>query len=106
MAKFRYTPDVPRKMYAFFSSYDGTGPLPSFEKFSRSIGTTLAVLNGFRKHKKFNEAYLECSEIRRDYLIDGALAKRFDSSFAKYLLDAESEGGDTEQFSITLRVLE
>ena len=108
MAKFRYTPDIPRKMYAFFSSYDGCGAPPSFEKFAHSIGTTLAVLLGFRRRKKFDEAYIECSEIRRDYLIDGALAKRFDSSFTKYLLDSEYGAGDSSDgsYSITLKVLE
>lgn len=108
MAKFRYTPDLPRKMYTYFCSYDGGGQIPSFEKFARSIGTTLAVLSSFRGHKKFDEAYAECSEIRRDYLIDGALTKRLDSSFTKYLLDSEYGEGDdgAKNFSITVRVLE
>ena len=95
-------------MYSFFISYDGVGAPPSFEKFARSIGTTLSVLLSFRKRAKFDAAYRECCEIRRDYLIDGALAKRFDSSFTKYLLDSECEDSSTggDSYSITLRVLE
>lgn len=108
VAKLKYTTDLPRKMYTYFCSYEGVGGVPSFEKFARSIGTTLAILLSFRGHKKFDEAYAECNEIRRDYLIDGALAKRLDASFTKYLLD--SEGGAVRDgegdFSITLQVLE
>ena len=107
MAKFKYTKDLPRKMYSFFTSYEGSGSLPSFEKFARSLGTTLAVLESFRRHEKFDEAYTECNEIRRDYLIDAALSKRFDSSFTKYLLEYEyGEGSAENEFSISVRVLE
>ena len=107
MAKFKYTPDIARRMYTYFLSYDGGAGVPSFSKFARSIGTTLAVLEGFRRYKKFNEAYLECSEIRRDYLIDSALTKRHDSSFTKYLLELElGEGKNAEGSEIILRVLE
>ena len=104
MAKFKYTPDVARKMYAFFLSYDGG--IPSFSKFARSVGTTLAKLQALRKYKKFNEAYCECSEIRRDYLIDAALTKRHDSSFTKYILEIEFGEDSPEENEITLRVIE
>ena len=105
MAKFKYTPDIARKMYAYFLSYDGGSGIPSFSKFARSIGTTLARLEQLRKYKKFDEAYCECSEIRRDYLIDAALTKRHDASFTKYLLEKDSEDGASLD-EITLRVIE
>ena len=108
MAKMKYTKDLPRRLYGFFCSYDGTGALPSFDKFARSIGTTLSELMKFRTHAKFDAAYRECCEIRRDYLIDGALAKRLDGSFTKYLLECEYGTDDrgADAYSITLRVLE
>ena len=107
MAKIKYTPDIAGKMYAYFSSYDGGGAVPSFSKFARLIGTTLSRLLSFRRYKRFNEAYLECNEIRRDYLIDGALAKRLDSSFTKYLIELEFGKDCTEgENEITLRVVE
>ena len=107
MAKFKYSPDMARKMYSYFLSCEAGGTIPSFSKFARSIGTTKATIEKFRRYKKFNEAYLECNEIRRDYLIDGALAKRLDSSFTKYLIDIEYGDGDVgEKNEITLRVLE
>ena len=89
----RYTKDLPRKLYTFFLNYDSPG-VPSFSKFARSIGITLEELEACRKHGEFERAYQECSEIRRDYLIDNGLVKRFDSSFTKFLLTTEYGMGD------------
>ena len=109
--KAKYDTTLPSRMYTFFLGYEGAGA-PSFSKFARSIRVTLAELEGFRKHKKFDEAYRECGEIRRDYLIDCALGKRSDSSFTKFLLGAEfSMGEDQDQgrdeaLRVTLEVIE
>ena len=106
----KYTKDLPRKLYTFFLNYDGIGA-PSFSKFARSVGITVAELEGYRSHGEFERAYQECSEIRRDYLIDNGLVKRFDSSFTKFLLNAEFEMGDTKsdaednEIRVTLEVL-
>ena len=89
----RYTKDLPRKLYTFFLNYDGPG-VPSFSKFARSIGITLNELDAYRRRSEFERAYQECSEIRRDYLIDNGLVKRFDSSFTKFLLGTEYGMGD------------
>lgn len=61
-----------------------------------------------RRHKTFNSAYLECQQIRRDYLIDRALDKRFDSSFTKFLLtlDGEAESNDSGDFTLHLEVVD
>ncbi len=106
----KYDKGLPAKMYAYFTGFEGAGA-PSFSKFARSRCLTLAELMGFREHKKFDEAYLECSEIRRDYLIDSALSKRCDSSFTKFLLSSEfSMGEDAEpadnHLTVTLEVVE
>ena len=77
-------------MYSFFLGYQDTG-VPSYDKFAKSIGCTYSQLEGFRAKKKFDRAWRECNEIRRDYLIDGALTRRFDPSFVKYLLSEEKE---------------
>ncbi len=103
--KTKYQSDLPRRMYSYFIGYCDIGA-PSFPKFAASIGATLEELLGFRKKKEFERAYNECNEIRRDYLIDNALAKKFDSSFTKFILtleygDGEKEGDDKE---ITLRL--
>ena len=87
-SKRKYAQDMPRRLYTFFTSYSDTGA-PSIAKFARSIGATVADVESFRIHKEFERAYRECSEIRRDYLIDNALCRRFDSSLVKFLLGYE-----------------
>lgn len=86
----KYSPEMPRKMYLFFLNYSDAG-LPSFRKFAGSVGLTLEELTKMRSHKKFDAAFRECKEIRRDYLIDRALEKRMDGSFAKFLISIEDE---------------
>ena len=97
-------------MYTFFLSFDAPG-VPSFSKFARSIGTTLRDIELYRRHREFERAYQECSEIRRDYLIDNGLVKRFDSSFTKFLLNAEYGMGEDrisdedKEIKVTLEVI-
>ena len=99
-----YKKEYPRAMYLFFSTYSGEGT-PSFRKFAASIGATAEDIKRFRDHREFERAYRECSEIRRDYLIDNALAKRFDPSFTKFLLSTEyhAEEADADD-SLEVRV--
>lgn len=105
--KEKYQKDFPHRLYLFFTSYSESVGAPSFTKFARSIGVTREDVETFREHKEFERAYRECNEIRRDYLIDNALSKRFDSSFAKYLLAEEYPGAkDSDgEVELTLRVL-
>ena len=106
----KYTNDLPRRIYTFFLNYDGPGA-PSYSKFARSIGVTLGDVESYRRHKEFDRAYRECSEIRRDYLIDNGLVKRFDSSFVKFLLTSEYGMGDgkgaedDKEMKVTLEVI-
>ena len=106
----KYTSDMPRKLYSFFLGFSDTVGAPSFSKFARSIGVTLADIERYRRHGKFERAYQECSEIRRDYLIDNGLVKRFDSSFTKFLLTSEYGMGDKDsnidrEIQVTLEVI-
>ena len=102
---------MPHRMYTYCIGYSESGA-PSFDKFARSVGLTLSELEKFKSNKRFLRAWQECSEIRRDYLIDTALAKRADSSFVKFLLSNEfgmgEEHTDTEDSGIklTLEVIE
>ena len=95
-------------MYAFFVDYDDSAGAPSFEKFARHIGVTVADVERFRSRARFEQAYRECLEIRRDYLIDRALTKRFDPSFVKFLLgeEGEAESENTESFTVKVEVCE
>ena len=106
-----FSSELPKKMYLYFLGYSDVGA-PSFGKFARSIGITLLQLESFKKNGKFEKAWRECSEIRRDYLIDSALTKRHDSSFTKFLLQAEygMDGplptDEESALAVTLEVLE
>ena len=100
---------MPRRLYTFFHHFDDVGA-PSFSKFARSIGATVDDIESFRRHREFECAYRECNEIRRDYLIDNALTKRFDSSLVKFLLtneygmeEKQSDGDKT--LEVTLEVV-
>ena len=103
--KAKYKKELPHRMYSFFLNYRDAGA-PSFSKFARSVGLTLAELEDFRCHKELDRAYRECNEIRRDYLIDCALAKRFDASLVKYLLSCEYGMDEKEESDggLTVRV--
>ena len=109
--KIKYSSDMPRLLYTFFISHNDTASAPSFEKFARSIGATLADIEKFRERREFDRAWRECSEIRRDYLIDSALTRRFDPSLVKFILSAEFGMGEKEEegdnvVDFTLRVLQ
>ena len=88
--KAKYKDELCTRMYLYFLGYEDRG-LPSFTKFAKSVGLATADIERFRKIPRFEAAYRECQEIRRDYLIDRALDKRFDPSFAKFLISCESD---------------
>lgn len=108
--KAKYTADLPRKMYNYFRSFSEAGA-PSFTKFAMSVGATLDDIESYRKHSEFDRAYRECSEIRRDYLIDNGLSRRSDSSFTKFILTSEFRMGeerisdDERNIQLTLEVI-
>ena len=93
----KYTSDMPRKLYSFFLGYSESVGAPSFSTFARSIGVPCSDIQAFRKHAEFERAYEECNEIRRDYLIDNALSKKFDGSLTKFLLTAEFGMGERKE---------
>ena len=104
----KYSKDLPRKMYLYFTGYSESVGAPSFQKFARSVGATVDELESFRKRRRFELAWRECLEIRRDYLIDSALSRRFDPSFTKFLLSDEAAEGGAEDgsLSVLLEVME
>ena len=98
------TREICHKMYMYFVSYDDRGA-PSFSKFARLMNMTYDNLMSYRGKARFDAAYRECCEIRRDYLIDRALDKRFDPSFVKFLLGEESDPTSGE-FKLSVEVAE
>lgn len=106
--KTAYTAELAGRMYRYFISYEDSGA-PSFTKFARLTGLTTADIENFRSHKRFDRAYRECQKIRRDYLTDRALEKRFDPGFVKFLLSMDDENDrseDSENILLSLEVKE
>lgn len=102
--RIKYEVGYPAAMYVFFRIFSGEG-IPSFRKFAESIGATLEDIERFRTHKEFDRSYRECSEIRRDYLIDNALTRRFDPSFVKFLLGSEyTDTADDGELTVKVEV--
>ena len=105
VTKRKCTRELCEKMYGFFKNYTGDGA-PSFSKFARETGLTLERLESFKENGEFNRIYRECKEIRRDIIIDKALTKRADASFAKFLLSEEGGGDGEDRIDLTITVIE
>ena len=102
--KIKFDKELPKRMYCFFTTYDDERSAPSFSKFARHVGTTVQALEELRRNRKFNDAWRECDEIRRDYLIDRALTKRFDASVVKFLLSSDSEVEEERELCVKVTV--
>ena len=75
----------------------GAGELPSFTAFAHSLGTTVGALRRFKEQNTaFRSAWEECEELLCDRIIDGALHRRLDGSFAKFILTARYGLADRE----------
>lgn len=91
--KTKYRTDYADKMRRHFSEIKVNAKgefvsLPSFVSFAREIGITLGELEELRIcHEDLALACEECMKMQKQLLIDAALAKKVDSSFAKYYLD-------------------
>ena len=103
----KYSEDMPKRIYTFFRGYSEAGA-PSLVKFAMQTGVTLEELRSWRENSEFDRACRECAEIRRDYLIDAALTRRYDGSMTKFLLSTEFGMGEDEhdgRLEVTLEVM-
>lgn len=87
--------------------------LPSFVRFAHRFGLDMQTLREEReKNASFAHACKECEEILADRIVDGALHKRLDASFAKFLLTArfgyseKKEEAGTEEFELEIALKE
>ena len=86
--------------------------IPSFVRFAHSLGTTVGALRRFKEQNAgFRAVWEECEEILADRITDGALHKRLDASFAKFLLTArfgfaEKAEADDEPFGVEILLKE
>ena len=107
-----YDNSLPEKILSYFSYGDGKG-LPSFAKFAALTGYTSRELEGFRaEHEDFALAYDECKVRLTDMISEGALTKRLDGSFAKFLLSGAITTGnctdseESDEFKVKITVVE
>lgn len=90
------------RMLHYFRTPNGeegkaTEELPSFTAFAHSLGTTVGALRRFKEQNaEFRAVWEECEELLCDRIIDGALRRRYDGSFAKFLLTARYGIADKE----------
>lgn len=103
MKKRKYSAEMPRELYIFFKNYAGEGA-PSFTKFAKMKGLTTAELDSFRRFREFERAYLECIELRRDFIIDRALSRKFDSSFSKMIITDDLLANEDKRIEFCLKV--
>ncbi len=91
---------------------DAREDLPSFVRFAQSLGTTTGALRRFKEQNAgFAEVWEECEEILCDRITDGALHRRLDGSFAKFLLTtrfgfAEKAEAEDEPFAVEILLKE
>jgi|GEM_PF-5874657 len=87
-----------------------TEDLPSFVRFAHREGIGMGRLRALcEKHPSFARVYGECEEILADRIIDGALHKRLDGSFSKFLLTARfgisEKKGEAEEGAFDLEIV-
>ena len=85
--------------------------LPSFVSFAESLGTTVGALRRFKEQNAdFRAVWEECEEVLCERIIDGALHRRLDGAFAKFLLSARygigRETTEEEAFGIEISLKE
>lgn len=107
----QYKEEYAKKMLDFFAYGEGKG-LPSFEKFAFSVGALRSDIERWRKESSlFSKCYDECVCRLCDMLTDGALIKRYDPSFVKFLLSSrygfeEEKEEEAKPFEVRITVLE
>ena len=81
--------------------------IPSIVSFAREIGVSLGTVERWiREQEEFSSVFSECTERRKQLIIDAAFCKKIDPTFAKFYLSAEfglgeKESGEKECFNVT-----
>ena len=97
------------RLIAHFTFEAGEIP-PTLSEFRRRTGLSLSEFDGLMQNAEFAAAARDARARYLDTLTVGALLKKYDASFVKYLLDAdgESDGGEptANDFAVEVRVVE
>ena len=82
----KYQKNFCSEMLAFFDRVYAEGNYPTFEMFADEIEVTAATLaNWAAAYPEFEEAYTACKNKQRGALLEGAMAGRFNATFAKFV---------------------
>lgn len=87
---------------------NGKDTLPSFARFAAKEEISIRQLRELReKNTAFADIAKECEELLCDRIADGALHRRLDGSFAKFLLSEKygyTAGKDKEEESFGVKI--
>ena len=112
MKEREYSSKYKRSMYEHFSRLitnekgEVVG-IPSIVSFAKEIGVSLGTVERWiQEHEELSEVYSECTERRKQLIIDAAFCKKIDPTFAKFYLSAEfglgeKNEGEGEGISVT-----
>lgn len=104
-----YDPSLERQMLSYFGG-QADGEYPTFADFARRVGVPTAQLELWRSEQPaFASVWEECRHRQQARLITGALTRRFDPSFTKFLLCHEFGFGEENvetDFTVTVEVVE
>ena len=95
------------RLIAHFTFEAGEIP-PTLSEFRRRTGLSLSEFDSLMQNAEFAAAARDAKARYLDTLTVGALLKKYDASFVKYLLDADGEDGGeptAEDFSVEVRVV-
>jgi hypothetical protein len=97
-APTKYRPEYCQQIVDFFtvnptteeiaSRQKGNGLIrfPTFEGFASSIHVVMSTLFEWcKEHKEFSNAYNECKQLQKQFLIDCSLNDVFNAGFAKFV---------------------
>lgn len=101
--------ELARQLIAHFTFEPGQIP-PTLSGFRQRCGLSLAEYDALAGGEIFAEAARDARARFLDTLTVGALLKKYDASFVKYLLDSDAEqrGAEAppESFAVEVRVVE
>ena len=73
-------------MLRFFDDVYAEGNYPTFEMFASAIDVTARTLENWAGvYPEFSDAYTACKNKQRGALLEGAMAGRFNATFAKFV---------------------
>lgn len=101
--------ELGKKLVAHFTFEAGEIP-PTLSDYRRRVGLSLSAYRALLEDERFSEAARDARARYLDTLTVGALLKKYDAGFVKYLLDAEEERAGEErmpeELTVEVRVVE